>query len=133
MTPCVIHPNKPNNYGHVIIERKLNGKRVRRFAHRIALCEATGKPYEYHLEACHKCDVGACINPEHLYWGTRSQNMIDRSNRASRNVKLKLFPADVKAIRESQEPTAVLAKRYRVSSRTINNTRAGKTWRHVAA
>lgn len=29
------------------------------------------------LYALHTCDNKACINPEHLYWGTQSQNIKD--------------------------------------------------------
>lgn len=27
--------------------------------------------------ACHKCSNKACVNPDHLYWGTRSDNTKD--------------------------------------------------------
>lgn len=35
--------------------------------------DETGAP----LEACHTCHNERCVNPRHLYWGTRQQNVVD--------------------------------------------------------
>lgn len=32
---------------------------------------------ESRMDVCHTCDQRRCINPEHLYLGTRTQNLVD--------------------------------------------------------
>lgn len=44
-------------------------------AHRVSYELLTGKKL-YH-QGCHSCDIPACINPEHIFDGTQSQNMKD--------------------------------------------------------
>lgn len=51
--------------------------------HRKVLEFKMGRPLAPGMYACHTCDTPGCINPEHLYEGTQSQNMLDRFQRAT--------------------------------------------------
>jgi len=41
------------------------------------------------IDCCHACNNEACCNPKHLYWGTRSENVLD-SYEANPDIKNKL-------------------------------------------
>lgn len=46
-------------------------------AHRIAWELANNRTMEAGLDACHACDNRSCVNPNHIWPGTRSDNMKD--------------------------------------------------------
>ena len=46
-------------------------------SHRFSLMLHTGRD-EVYLDACHRCDNPPCVRPDHLFWGTAKQNMIDK-------------------------------------------------------
>lgn len=108
-------------------------------AHRLSWLMHKG-PIPDGLQVCHRCDVKACVNPDHLFVGTPLDNIRDcvakgraRRGRLSgeRHGRAKLTEKDVIAIRASNEPSGVLAKRFGVTWSTVDAARTGKHWKHV--
>lgn len=64
---------KGNGYGAFWLSGALRG------AHRSALFLYRGEPLDTSLDAMHACDNPACVNPDHLSYGTRTANMRDAS------------------------------------------------------
>ena len=107
------------------------------YAHRIAW-ELAHSASPGNMCVCHSCDNPACVNPDHLFLGTLSDNARDRDAKG-RNINLvgerhgmaKLTDSAVVDIRASAESALALAARYGVSRKTIYCTRRGEGWRHV--
>lgn len=72
---CLAFPyaRNPQGYGHINVSRRYMG------AHVYVLEKTVGVKPSPEYECCHKCGNGheGCVNPRHLYWGTRSDNMQD--------------------------------------------------------
>lgn len=116
----------PSGYGVISDYPRRNQK-----AHRIAYVLAKGTIPASRV-VMHACDTPACINPDHLSLGTDQDNIRDcvQKGRTSRGKPRqncrRLWDEDVVAIRQSTEPTKTLCLRYGVSTRTIQNVRAGR-------
>lgn len=122
-------------------------KRQSWYAHRLSYLAFVGELKEG-LDVCHKCDNRKCVNPEHLFQGTRLENMQDakQKNRLSTgesHSKLvrgelagasRLKDSDIKAIFESKAggtSGAEIARSYGVDKSTIHLIIKRKTWRHI--
>lgn len=108
-------------------------------AHRIVLIRTQGEPPEPGMEACHRpkvCHNRSCVNPGHLYWGTKEANQQDRfldetDSQGERCGNAKLTDADVLAIRSSAFTLREDAERYGVHLSTIWRIRHYKRWAHL--
>jgi len=65
-----------------IISEKIYKGRASSIEYRKALAEFTNTtlPSGNDYPACHACNDGRCINPEHIYWGTPAENADDLVN-----------------------------------------------------
>lgn len=114
-------------------------------AHRFAFVAFRG-PIPDGMDVCHRCDVRACVNPNHLFIGTRSENILDavRKGRVDRMHRVrgeehhaaKLTAADIPLIRlhlASGNTAASIARSYGVSAGLIRHINHGRAWRHVVS
>ena len=94
----------------------------------------------YSNQVLHSCDNRRCVNPDHLFDGTQSDNMKDMvakgrrvhsGLKGSRHPCARLTEEDVVKIRESTLPMQALADQFGLTNGSIRNIRARRSWRHV--
>ena len=93
---------------------------------------------------CHTCDNRRCVNPDHLWLGTQSENLKDASQKGrmyrpntcgARNGNTTLTERDVLAIREMHQAGQRqfrIAQLFSVSPSTVSNIIKRETWKDVA-
>ncbi len=125
-------------------------------AHRFAWEIANG-PIPDGLCVCHKCDVPACVNVDHLFLGTQAENIADRDRkghtargdrsgsrthperlkRGVENAHAKLTEDQVREIRRLYVPNSreyslpALGRRFGTPHQNILAIVKRKAWRHV--
>lgn len=128
---CTSH--KPDTAGYPQITVDSKNMRVHRF-----LCRELFGECPIGQEVLHSCDNRLCINPEHLRYGTRKENIADMDSRGRRNTPkgenaglAKLTEEDVRKIRKDKRTSREIAKSYNVNKGTILAIKHRRTWRHV--
>lgn len=103
------------------------------YAHRFSFYIFNGELCEG-MDVCHTCDNPRCVNPAHLWQGTKSENLQDAAMKGRTNT-VKLSPRDVRTIRQLHNlkySVENLAQRYGVTKTTITDIVTRRTWGNVA-
>ena len=121
-----------------------------RRAHRVAY-ELFVAPVPDDAVVCHRCDVTECVNPSHLFLGTRRDNIQDavrkgrmatgsrqgaytmphRRPRGCGHGMAKLTEAQVIAIRADTRRRRFIAADYGIAATYVNQIKRRSVWRHV--
>jgi hypothetical protein len=118
---CLIWLGSKNKqgYGSAIVSGKV--RRVHRVIYEYLVCDVPEN-----MDVCHSCDNPSCINPEHLFLGTVSDNMQDmlRKGRAKFWGKVPLDPLLKEEVRKSVvrgTPKKVIANELKISLQSVYN------------
>lgn len=108
------------------------------------MVQATHFVWEFHtgqkvlkgMDVCHRCDNRVCVNPNHLFIGTRKDNMRDcvrkeRQARGRDHGHSKLTDQDVIQIRNNPGTQEQIATEYGVIRQTISKIKRLERWRHI--
>ena len=86
----------------------------------------------------HRCDIRSCINPDHLFLGTRADNVADMDAKGRRKTSVGedrntsvLTEEDVKKIRAMNGSQRSIAKMFNVNHATIGAIKRRSAWKHI--
>lgn len=124
-----------NKYGHGAFKVGSRSSKVE-FAHRFSWKLYVGEIPE-NMKVLHRCDVGCCVNPHHLFLGSSKDNAMDmvmkkRHSYGSKNASAKINDQIAYEIKQDiYSSSSALASKYGISRRTISDIKTGKRWKHV--
>lgn len=136
---CSLWPGHRNAQGYGVVNH--HGRCM--LAHRLAW-ELRNGPIPRRLCVLHRCDVPPCVNPDHLFLGTKRDNTQDAIEKGrhkiprisgEKNGAAKLSVADVRWIRAKAKLGVMqdeLACQFGVAQSTISLIVSGRTWITVA-
>ena len=128
------------------------GKTIQGRAHRFSW-ELVNGPIPGDLCALHRCDTPVCVNPAHLFVGTKAENNADMTVKGRRRPGGSKTSVDacgyqrgaahhgakmtadkvrqVRAFHMAGQSYSTIARAFDISITTVFKICTGKTWRHV--
>lgn len=123
--------------GYGYLQDRTPAGQINLMAHR-ASWECHHGPIPPGLCVCHKCDVPCCINPGHLFLGTRTDNNKDRDAkgrtvlvRGEQHGRHMLTVESVRLIRADTRRQSAIAEDHGITRSAVSAIKIRRTWRHV--
>lgn len=117
-------------YGRVRIKCSA-GTRYSEYAHRAAYTEYFGEIAKSGV-ICHKCGVGLCVRPSHLYDGTPQTNGKDTADMLRTKGKLTYRQVfEIRRAYQNGERLQSIADRYKIAFGTVYPIVNGKSYKHA--
>nr|WP_276530690.1 HNH endonuclease signature motif containing protein [Burkholderia multivorans] len=125
-------------YGVLTVGSKSDKSNRKVLAHRFSF-ELHNGPLPHGMNACHRCDTPACVNPGHLFAGTQADNVADmvakgRNQKGSQNGQAKIdevIAAQILTAVNNGSTRASVARDFGVARSLVSLIAAGKRWAHV--
>lgn len=119
-------------------QMKLPKQRKQEYSHRLAYMIYKGEIPKGH-DICHTCDTPRCVNPAHLFLGTRKDNLQDMKakNRHLCGIKnggSKLTEEQVRQIKAclaSGMPQKRIGLAFGIAQGTVSKINIGERWEHL--
>jgi len=129
---CLMWPFQRNNVGYATISKR--GRKTS--AARMMCVLAHGEPETSEIDTAHSCGRGhlGCVNPSHVRWASRSENMKDAighgtTTKGERNAQAALTEADVRAIRlMAGVPYKQIARQFGISPSAVGLIMRRERW-----
>lgn len=136
-TECIFPTTKSrNDCGYAI--KVVNGKN--KLYHRLIWEQHNGCiPKGFCV--CHKCDTPSCVNIDHLFLGTQSENIRDMVSKGrqrgavgstnGRHILIENDVLDIKELLKYGYTGSHIGEMYGVTKRTVSNIKLNKQWGHI--
>ena len=131
---CLVFPYVRDRLGYGKIDRWRGAGSST--ASRVMCILAHGEPPFPKAEAAHSCGKGheGCVNPTHLRWATRKENMEEASrqgamHRAVRARSAKITEQQAAEIRTDKRKQTEIAAQYGIHPSIVSEIKSGKRWR----
>ena len=106
-------------------------------AHRVGY-ELYKEPIPQGLCVLHSCDTPSCVNPDHMFLGTRADNALDRDMKGrnvvrfgERSGRAKITERQVREIRVASGTSQQIGESHNLSAAQANAIKNRKSWKHV--
>jgi hypothetical protein len=126
---CWLWRGPVNRKGYGFVSRRHYGESL---AHRYSWLVYKG-PVPLGLCVLHRCDIAACVNPDHLFLGTKADNNTDlyakrRFAIGEKNGQSKLTREMVAQIREAQGTQRSIAEKFGISQSGVSRIKNLQVW-----